>query len=218
MLLALMLSLLLIGCGGDEPQLVGWYKLDSMTQDGTTLDHAALEAAGTDGYLVLEEGGEGFIKLGRDTMAVTWENTGVIVDGKFEAMRLEGDALTLTEGTSVVGFIRSTEPAPVRPERFTRSLVGVAGKFDWIAVNQDGTTTKVENMTGYSGYVSFSGDGKGEFGIQAYGMKEPMTDALTVDSDGKLTDSTGYEIVYDYDGATLLLTMDGADYLYAPAQ
>lgn len=217
LLSAALVCLFAAGCGGsDRP---GYYVLDSITDGNATMDSAELAELGMDGYLVLQEDGSGFIKLCRDLRPLSWEEGGVIVDGKFEALTLDADRLTLTENGSTLCFTRSQEQAPAAPDHYTRSLLNVSGRFDWIAFTQDGQTYRPETLgEGTEGYVLFYGDNTALFSVKVGDMSAANTDALTVEPPtGRLVDSIGYEIEYDYDGSTLLLTIDGTDYLYAAA-
>ena len=208
--IVLLALLFAMGCGS-KPQ-VGYFTLTSIEKDGKS-------AQNTDGYLVLEEDGTGYGRLGRDTMSLTWEEGGLIWDNQFCAMTASEEGLCVKSEDMTLQYTRSADSAPEKPEHPSYSIRRASGKYDWYAVEMDGKTYKLSTLgEGYEGYVRFAEDGTGEFYIKTGVQSQGATTALMITDDGDLVDNTGYEIDYDFDGTSLLLTIDGDQYLYVSEQ
>ncbi len=101
------------------PGEVGYYTIETLEDGGETLTKADLEAMGMGSdffYLVMEEDGTAYLVVGgEDIQYLTWAD-GKLTDGKDSLPYvLNGDTLTLVEGSTKMTFTRSDGTPPPKP-------------------------------------------------------------------------------------------------------
>ena len=125
-----LLALMLAGCGGkgadgNKPGRVDdrYYTLESITEGGMTYDKDELAEMGAEGFIVLEDGGTGFLSMFSDESEITWDDNRIYdkETGETVEYTVSGDTLTvlLERGGSYM-FKKSSGPVPKRSEHGDR--------------------------------------------------------------------------------------------------
>ncbi len=121
--MAMSMLLSMCACGksnqNETAPEVGYFVFESMEEDGDTYTKEVLELAGMDineFYLVMEEDGTGYLAIpGEETEVFTWADGTMKIGEEEISYTLDGDTLTLADGSSNIVYTRSSEEAPAKP-------------------------------------------------------------------------------------------------------
>ena len=186
----------------------GCYILQSMTMDGETIDAETLESLGMTVCLEFYADGTGVADMLGDTDEFTWANGEICSEDEILTYTLDGDTLTITDGTAEMVLVAGEKPEtpivlPTEPIDYPDELP--EGIYYLTEASSNGTTLSGDDLvtTGLSDtYIEFRADGTGEIGIM--GDIEEFTWEGTV-----MTDSIGDVLTYTYDGTEVSFEAGG---------
>ena len=108
------MALSLVACGGATVE-TGFYKLSSMKQGDQEYTEEQLSAIGTDtNYMVIEEGGKGFMNMMGVESELTWDDKNITSEGSPAGYTFSDGTLTVSQEDTTMVFKKSTDPAPAR--------------------------------------------------------------------------------------------------------
>ncbi len=108
------MALSLVACGGATVE-TGFYKLSSMKQGDQEFTEEQLSAIGTDtNYMVIEEGGKGFMNMMGVENEITWDDKNITSEGSPAGYTFSDGTLTVSQEDTTMVFKKSTDPAPAR--------------------------------------------------------------------------------------------------------
>ena len=108
------MALSLVACGGATVE-TGYYKLSSMKQGDQEFTEEQLSAIGTDtNYMVIEEGGKGFMNMMGVESELTWDDKNITSEGSPAGYTFSDGTLTVSQEDTTMVFKKSTDPAPAR--------------------------------------------------------------------------------------------------------
>ncbi len=97
MMAAIMTVCSLTACGGGGDDMVGYYKIVEMEQEGEDMSSyiELLEDNDLGVYLVIEEDGEGYIDMAGETSDLEWDKKTISVDGEEQEYTYKKGKITL---------------------------------------------------------------------------------------------------------------------------
>ncbi|MCR5093379.1 MAG: hypothetical protein K6B72_05345 [Lachnospiraceae bacterium] len=97
MMAAIMTACSLTACGGGGNDMVGYYKIVEMEQEGEDMSSyiELLEENDLGVYLVIEEDGEGYIDMAGETSDLEWDKKTISVDGEEQEYTYKKGKITL---------------------------------------------------------------------------------------------------------------------------
>ena len=103
----------LVACGGASLE-TGYYKLSSMSEGDTEYTEEQFSSFGLEGYMVVEEGGKGYMYMINEENEFTWDDKNITVQGDPAAYTYSDGTITIDQGDTKMVFKKSTETAPAR--------------------------------------------------------------------------------------------------------
>ena len=102
--LVLLMVLALCACGSNK-EAVGTWELTEFTSDGEDLG-SQIKAMGFTVTLVMNEDGTGYMDMLGEKLEFTWKGNRITTSDGTSPFKVEGDTLTIDEGTDIMVFAR----------------------------------------------------------------------------------------------------------------